>query len=229
MSWRGTQSASRERLLSLFDDAEVDAYDAVVGCVSDSDLDAWVADIRRVVPFHRGQSVLDAGAGTGALCQILTRIEGLAITALEPVPAMRTRFRNRSEFQHIDLVNGFCDHPDDRRHFTAERFDVIASRQLINGLFDPLAAFRNWRSWLKPEGVVVVIDGLYDRTAWTGRWEPEVDTIPLSACRSTAGIPYLLEQAGFRIEAVERMSAVNALASTRTPRFLVVARRASEN
>jgi hypothetical protein len=36
---------------------------------------------------------------------------------------------------------------------------------------------------------------------------------------------YLLEACGFRIDVVERMAAVNALATTRTPRYVVVARR----
>jgi hypothetical protein len=93
----------------------------------------------------------------------------------------------------------------------------------VNGLFDPLCAFRHWQRWTKPAGVVVVIDGLYGRDGWTGRWAEEVDVLPLSASQSMASTPYLLEACGFVVEAVERMTAVNALSTTRTPRYLVVA------
>jgi hypothetical protein len=99
------------------------------------------------------------------------------------------------------------------------------SRQLVNGSFDPLTAFRNWHDWLSPDGAVVVIDGVYDRSSWTGIWEEDVDVLPLSACQSTALAPYLLEIAGFRIEAVRWMEAVNKLPSTRTNRYVVVARK----
>jgi hypothetical protein len=99
------------------------------------------------------------------------------------------------------------------------------SRQLVNGLFDPLTAFRNWHHWLSPDGAVVVIDGVYGRSSWTGIWEEDVDVLPLSACQSTALAPYLLEIAGFRIEAVRWMEAVNKLPSTRTNRYVVVARK----
>ncbi len=96
---------------------------------------------------------------------------------------------------------------------------------MANGLFDPLCAFRHWQTWLRPGGTTVVIDGLYGRDGWTGRWEEEVDVLPLAATQSTATIPYLLEAAGFEIAAVERMAAVSALPTTRTPRYVVVARK----
>ena len=99
------------------------------------------------------------------------------------------------------------------------------SRQVVNGLFDPLLAFRHWHRWLKPAGTVVVIDGLYGRDGWAGRWEEEVDALPLSASQSMASTPYLLEACGFRIAAVERMTTVNALPTTRTPRYVVVAHK----
>ena len=98
------------------------------------------------------------------------------------------------------------------------------SRQLVNGLYDPLAAFRNWRHWLKPGGAVVVIEGLYGRSAWSGIWAEEVDQLPMSACQSTAMIPYLLEQAGFHVETSSLMETVNARPTTATARYAVVAR-----
>ena len=221
--WRISQAESRRRYLEKFDTAEVDSYDALVGTLAPDDEAAYRADLARVYAFRAGQSILDAGAGSGALAQVLGGVGGLAISTLEPAPAMLARLRGKPSLAEVVAVEGFCDHADDRRHFGAASFDAVFSRQLANGLYDPLAAFHNWFHWLKPGGAVVLIDGLYGRNAWTGRWEEEVDALPLSACQTSATVPYLLEAAGFRVNAVERMAQVNARPSTRTTRYVVVA------
>ena len=223
--WRGSQTAARARHLARFDAAETDRYHRLVGQLNRQEQDAYLADLGRVFQLRAGLSVLDAGAGTGTLCTILLRQACLSVTALEPVPAMLARLRGTAELQEVTTVEGFCDSGEDRVLFSAGRFDAIVSRQLVNGLFDPLAAFRNWHRWLAPRGTIVVIDGLYDRSAWQGGWEDEVDVLPLSACQSTAVVPYLLEVAGFRIDTVQHMASVNALPTTRTPRYVVVARK----
>jgi hypothetical protein len=96
---------------------------------------------------------------------------------------------------------------------------------VVNTLFDPLQAFRHWLHWLKPGGAAGVIDGLYGRDGWPSLREEEVDVLPLSALQSLATVPYLLEASGFRVERVQRMASVNALPTTRTPRYVVLARR----
>jgi SAM-dependent methyltransferase len=221
--WRGSQAAARARHLARFDAAETDRYHQWVGQLNRQQQDAYLADLGPVFQLRAGLSVLDAGAGTGTLCGILLRQTDLSVTALEPVPAMLARLRGTAALQRVTTVEGFCDSIGDRVLFPAGRFDAIVSRQLVNGLFDPLAAFRNWHHWLSPRGTIVVIDGLYDRSAWQGGWEEEVDVLPLSTCQSTAVVPYLLEVAGFRIDAVQRMESVNALPTTRTPRYVVAA------
>jgi SAM-dependent methyltransferase len=223
MEWRGSQADSRNRYRARFDAAEADRYDASVGRLSRPDEDAYLADLQRVVRFRPGMTILDAGAGTGALCSILARLPGLSITALEPAPAMLAKLVARMELGEVTAIGGFCDAIGDRQQFREAQFDAIVSRQLVNGLFDPLMAFRNWHYWLAPGGSVVAIDGLYGRSAWAGVWREEVDVLPMSACQSTALTPYLLEIAGFRVESVQLMESVNAMPSTKTPRFVVVA------
>jgi SAM-dependent methyltransferase len=224
-TWRITQAESRRRYLTKFDRSEVDAYDSLVARLSREDQDAYLADLERVFQFRDGMKALDAGAGTGALSAILARRAGLSLTALEPSPVMLAKLKERAELADLVVVEGFCDSVEDRLHFAEAQFDVIASRQLVNGLFDPLAAFRNWHYWLAPGGAVIVIDGAYGRDAWTGTWAEEVDVLPASATQSTATTPYLLEAAGFRVETVSWMDAVNRRPATRTRRYVVVARR----
>ncbi len=89
------------------------------------------------------------------------------------------------------------------------------SIQLANELFDPLMAFQNWHHSLGRGGSVIVMDGLFDREAWAGPLEGEVDILPLASNQSAALVPYLLEKAGFEIQAVEPMIAVKGRSGTR--------------
>ena len=223
VTYRCTQQASRDHYLATYDAAEASKYDAWIKAMDSTDHDACIDDLKRCVTFSENMTVLDVGSGTGALCLALVRISGLRITALEPCRAMSGLLEAKPELQSVSTVQGFCDHADDRTHFDAESFDLIASRQLVNCLYDPLAAFRNWYDWLRPGGSLVVMDGLFDRDAGAGKWNGVVDTLPLSACRTTATVPYLLEKVGFRIDFVGLMDYTNALPSTRTQRFMVAA------
>ena len=225
MNWNTNRNSARERYVAKYDATESAAYDAYVGNLSANDEAAYFADLTQAFAFRSGMSVLDVGAGSGTLSKILLRIAGLKITALEPASAMLALLRSKSELAAVKCVQGFCDALDDRRHFAESQFDVIASRQLVNGLFDPLVAFDNWLHWLKPGGAVIAIDGFYGRAAWTEMFEEEVDLLPMSACQSLATMPYLLEKVGFQIEAVGLMTETNKMPATRTTRYLVVARK----
>ena len=136
---------------------------------------------------------------------------------------MLEKLKAKPELKNVTVVEGFCDSDSDHELFADSTFDVIVSRQLVNGLFDPLTAFQNWRRWLKEGGSVIVIDGLYSRSAWTGRWEDEIDVLPLSTCQTTSTIPYLLESTGFKINAVNYMKSTNLMPATQTKRYIVVA------
>lgn len=227
MSWRITQAESRARYLARVDAGEAARYHSVVGTLDENDEAAYVADLAQVVHWPDGASLLDAGAGSGALTAVLVRIPRVTVTALEPAPAMRDLLRTNPRLSGVSTVAGFCDSEDDRPLFAAGSFDGIVCRQLVNGLFDPLAAFENWHHWLKPGGVVIVIEGIYGRDAWAGNPPEEVDVFPLSSTQSLATVPYLLETAGLRVESAGWMEAVNRRPKTRTPRYLVVARKAA--
>jgi SAM-dependent methyltransferase len=138
---------------------------------------------------------------------------------------MVARLRAKSDLQNVSIVQGFSDSSTDREQFESAEFDAIVSRQLGNALFDPLAAFKNWYDWLRPHGTVILIDGFYTKSSWGGDWESHSDILPLSACQSLSTLPYLLEISGFDVETAREMRAVNQRPSTRTKRFVVVARR----
>ena len=58
--------------------------------MSEVERDAYLSDLGRVVRLDPGSSVLDVGAGAGALCGVLARLPGLELTALEPSAAVST-------------------------------------------------------------------------------------------------------------------------------------------
>jgi SAM-dependent methyltransferase len=138
---------------------------------------------------------------------------------------MLALLRTKPELGAVKCVQGFCDSLEDRDQFDEAQFNVIAARQLVNGLFDPLVAFENWFHWLIPGGAVIAIDGFYGRAAWLEMFEEEVDLLPLSACQSMATMPYLLEKVGFQIASVNLMTETNKMPATRTTRYVVVAKK----
>lgn len=223
MDYRIHWTTSRSRCVAVYDAEEALKYDAWVRAMSGDDHSACLQDLSRSVPMSKGMHVLDVGAGTGALCQALVLVPGLKITALEPCRSMLELLLQKEELSTVATVQGFCDHPSDRQLFAPDTFDRIASRQLVNGLFDPLAAFRNWHHWLRPNGIVAVMDGFFKRSDWSAQWADLVDALPLSCCLSPAIVAYLLEQCGFTVTFAGPMDATNALPSTRTERFMVVA------
>jgi ubiquinone/menaquinone biosynthesis C-methylase UbiE len=217
--------AIRARILEICDEEEAMRVDGWTDAMEEADHEAIWQDL---TPFWQPgptEAILDAGAGTGALCLTWMRRAHQSLTALDPSTAMLQRLKAKEALRTVEVVQGFCDDPADAALFPPGSFDSITSRQLTNGLLDPLAAFANWHRWLREGGSVVVIDGLYDRDAWSGPWEELVDLLPLAACRTMATVPYLLERSGFQIQHVGWMDATNARPATRTPRYLVVARK----
>ena len=152
MEWRPSRASSRQRYVANYDATEAERYDRLrgLGLLTPEDQDAYLADLQRVCRFRAGMRVLDVGAGTGTLCALLQRCGGLEITGARTCAGHAGELRGNPSLRNVTCVQGFCDSEADRSHFVAGGFDVVASRQLVNGLFDPMAAFRNWHYWLAP-------------------------------------------------------------------------------
>ena len=88
MGFRDDSSESRRRYLAAYDQSEAEKFDRWTLGLSDADHAACLADIRSCFEFKAGMSVLDAGAGTGALCLSLVQVPQIQLTALEPCPSM---------------------------------------------------------------------------------------------------------------------------------------------
>jgi ubiquinone/menaquinone biosynthesis C-methylase UbiE len=219
--------AIRARIQQICDEKEALRVDGWTTAMEALDHEAVWQDLAPFWQPRPTDAILDAGAGTGALCLTLMRRPHRSLTALDPSAPMLERLKAKPMLRLVHAVQGFCDDPHDSNLFASSSFDAITSRQLTNGLIDPLAAFANWHRWLREGGTVVVIDGLYDRDAWSGPWQELVDQLPLAACRTMATVPYLLERSGFQMQHVGWMHATNQRPLTQTPRYAVIARKIS--
>lgn len=100
MDWQQSRAAARGRCIAKYDASEADLHDLSFGNLTREDEDAYLSDLARVFRFRPGMAVLDVGAGTGALCRILSRLPGLLITALEPAPAMLAKLRSKADLEN---------------------------------------------------------------------------------------------------------------------------------
>ena len=230
-AWQAARQAAIGRHALRYDANEVAQYGAIrgLGVLDREDQDVYLADMLAIAgveaSLSAGHRVLDVGAGTGVMTKLFQRMPGLELHALEPSQGMFDALVHDPELQRVACRLGGCDQASDRDTYAENSFHAIGARQVCNGLWDPLCAFRHWHRWLRPNGVIIVIEGTYGRDGWRGAWGEEVDVLPLASTQSLATLPYLLEQAGFDVEHVDWMHATNRLEITKTPRYLVVARK----
>ncbi len=114
MVWRISQSESRTRYRAKFNRDEVERYDSWIRQLTREDDLACLADIQSHFVFRDGMSVLDVGAGTGAMCKVLLEVPGIKLSALEPAPAMLEKLRSKPELRDVQTYEGFCDAEADR-------------------------------------------------------------------------------------------------------------------
>ncbi len=92
-----------------------------------------------------GQSVLDAGAGTGALSrEILSRQPGASITMLDLSPRMLAR---ADDLPAVKTVGSMLEIP-----FEDNSFDIVVSAWVIETVADPIGAVSECLRVLSPDG-----------------------------------------------------------------------------
>jgi ubiquinone/menaquinone biosynthesis C-methylase UbiE len=185
---------------------------------------AWEADIRDILIPADGTCILDVGTGTGVLARLFVGW-GCRVVGMDPAEQMLAEARRRTPDalpSTLNFVRG--DAQQDGQLFPDQSFDYIVSRQVVCHFSDPLLAFGHWRRWLKPDGRVMVIDGLWTRAGWHD--DQLVDSLPLSCLQTRGTLVYLLKVAGFTIEHCGWLARVNQEleGAITSPRYLVVAR-----
>ncbi len=84
LDWRQQREQARGQLVRKYDHSEARNYDTMVGTLAEADECAYLADVLEAVALVAGQSVLDVGAGTGALAKYSRESKGSKLPHWNP-------------------------------------------------------------------------------------------------------------------------------------------------
>jgi SAM-dependent methyltransferase len=114
---------------------------------------AWCAALARHLP-PPPSSVLDVGAGTGAMSLIAAEL-GHRVTSLDISPGMLAHAGRKATERGLPLETlvGAADEPP------PGPFDAVIERHLLWTLPDPVEALSRWRSVTAPGGRLVLYEG----------------------------------------------------------------------
>ena len=117
----------------------------------------WRAALVRHLPAPPA-SVLDVGAGTGAISLLLADL-GYEVTALDLSPEMLSRATRKAEARRLRLrtIIGPATGPPDGP------FDAVVERHLLWTTPDPVDALAAWRA-AAPRDRLVLFEGIFART-----------------------------------------------------------------
>lgn len=107
--------------------------------------------VRWLAPHARGRRLLDVGAAYGLLVHAANR-EGFEATGLDPARGCGDWARRELGLSMIEGAVEEVDLPD-------ASFDVVTMMDVIEHVVDPSVALRRIRSWLGPDGLLVIETG----------------------------------------------------------------------
>ena len=186
---------------------------------------AWLALLREVAgppPL----TVLDVGCGTGFLAMRMAELGHTAV-GIDLSEEMLAVAQRKAEGSGLPVTLRLGDAEAPPRD--GGPYDVILERHVIWTLPQPREAVRAWQELLKPGGLLVLIEGIFemsDRTVY-----PQLQAqLPLFGGRPGEELAVLLEEEGFIQTAVRLlMDAALWLETPTRPRFMVTGRRPLPN
>jgi SAM-dependent methyltransferase len=133
--------------------------------------------------IERGRRVLDIGCGCGETTIELARRVGQSGSVLGVDISTQLIEAARAAAQKPDLANVHFEQADAQTHpFPAGSFDVVFSRFGIMFFDDPVAAFQNLRSALRPGGRLAFV-------CWPALRENQFFALPLAAATRHIPLP----------------------------------------
>ena len=191
------------------------------GVLSESQHRAWLALLREVAgppPL----TVLDVGCGTGFLAMRMAELGHTAV-GIDLSEEMLAAAQRKAEGSGLPVTFRLGDAEAPPRD--GAPYDVILERHVIWTLPQPREAVRAWQELLKPGGLLVLIEGMFemsDRTIY-----PQLEAhLPLFGGRPGEELAALLDGEGFIQTAVRPlMDAALWLETPARPRFMVTGRR----
>jgi len=118
---------------------------------------AWARLLLPLVPA--GSSVVDLGCGTGSLSVLLAEA-GHDVHGLDLSEQMVTAARAKAAAANLAIDFTVGDASDPRGSF-----DVVLARHVLWALPDPATALARWVSLLRPDGVLLLVEGRWSTGA----------------------------------------------------------------
>ncbi|MFC8101478.1 class I SAM-dependent methyltransferase [Streptomyces sp. NPDC057363] len=123
---------------------------------------AWAARLESWLPTRAGD-VLDLGCGTGSL-SLLASEQGHRVTGVDRSPAMVELARAKLAGRDAVFLTGDAAAPP----VGERRFDAVLVRHVLWTLPDPGRALGHWRELLRPQGRLVLVEGVWGTVAPAG-------------------------------------------------------------
>jgi ubiquinone/menaquinone biosynthesis C-methylase UbiE len=222
------ENSALQQIVNQQYDDEAESYETQIGHgISDAELECWRVDISSAIQPKSNSQILDVGAGTGVFSRFFGDW-GHRVTGVDPSSNMLRVAQAATLSQgYADRVRYVMGDTHQSNLFEEATYDCVVSRQAVCYFHDPLLAFQNWHRWLRYQGAVIVVDGLWFREGWSN--DELVDQLPISCLQTRATVAYLLEKAGFHIVVNKWLTTVNEHLATagesHSPRYLVVAHK----
>lgn len=111
-----------------------------------------------------GMSVLDVGCGTGAISKGIAELvgpTGKVIGIDNTRDFIESGKRNYAELDNLELV-----HADIFDYSNSEKFDLVVSARTLQWLSKPNEAIRKMITFLKPNGILSVLDYIHEDIEW---------------------------------------------------------------
>ena len=136
-------------------------YDSYVshGVQTEDEKKLWKDAFAASLPQSSPLRILDVGCGTGAMGLILAEM-GHTIVGLDLSKGMMNVGREKA--RKFNLPMSFREGDAENPPFEDNSFDAVINRHLLWTLPHPETALAGWYRVLKPGGVVMVIDGVWD-------------------------------------------------------------------
>ncbi|MFJ3823693.1 class I SAM-dependent methyltransferase [Streptomyces nodosus] len=123
---------------------------------------AWAGRLERWLPPEPGD-VLDLGCGTGSL-SLLASEQGHRVTGVDLSPAMLDRARAKLAGRDAVFRVGDAAAPP----VGGQLFDAVLVRHVLWTLPEPDRVLRHWRGLLRPEGRLVLVEGVWGTASPVG-------------------------------------------------------------
>jgi SAM-dependent methyltransferase len=121
--------------------------------------DAWARLLLPLMP-KPGSAVADLGCGTGSLAVLLASA-GHEVRGLDFSAHMVEAARAKAAGLPVEFTTGDAAHPP----YPEGSVDVVLARHVLWALPDPAAAIDKWRRLLRPDGVLVLVEGRWSTGA----------------------------------------------------------------